>query len=196
MGEAKLAGAEGSGPQACSDPSDLELIAAINAGDAAAFEILYYRYRDWVVTLACRFTGDPDTALDVLQETFLYVLRKFPGFRLTAQFKTFLYPAVRNLALAARKKTQRYQATEADLQAIAAVPAPASLPNSATGLADLLAFLSEDHREVLILRFVDGLTLEEISQALDIPPGTVKSRVHYALQTLREDARTKHLFAD
>src|SRR5262249_56975721 len=96
--------------------SDGELIAAINGGDAAAFEVLYFRYRDWVVALAFRFTGDSDAALDVLQETFLYVLRKFPGFRLTAHFKTFLYPAVRNLSIAARRKAERYQASEEALK--------------------------------------------------------------------------------
>src|SRR6478609_3768000 len=78
--------------------TDLELIGAISRGDPAAFETLYYRYRDWVIGLAQRFTGDPDSALDVMQETFLYLLRKFPGFQLTANFKTFLYPAVRNLS--------------------------------------------------------------------------------------------------
>src|SRR5437763_16185434 len=98
--------------------NDLELIAAINNGDAAAFEVLYFRYRDWVAGLAHRFTGDADSALDVMQETFLYFLRKFPGFRLTASLKTFLYPAVRNLSIAARNKTARYQATEAELERI------------------------------------------------------------------------------
>src|SRR5215813_2253215 len=89
--------------------SDQQLIAAINGGDAAAFDVLYLRYRDWVAGLASRFTGDHDAALDVLQETFLYVLKKFPGFRLTANFKTFLYPAVRNLSIATRRKAARYQ---------------------------------------------------------------------------------------
>src|ERR1051326_8857328 len=98
--------------------SDLELIAAINNGDAASFEVLYFRHRDWVVSLAHRFTNDSDTALDVMQETFLYFLKKFPGFRLTANLKTFLYPAVRNLSIAARRKAQRYQATEAQLEKI------------------------------------------------------------------------------
>src|SRR5216684_3188679 len=103
--------------------SDLELIATINGGDAAAFEILYFRYRDWVAALAFRFTGDNDAALDVLQETFLYVLRKFPGFRLTANFKTFLYPAVRNLSIAARRKAQRYQASADDAERLEQVAA-------------------------------------------------------------------------
>ena len=87
--------------------NDTELIAAVNAGDADAFEALYWRYRDWIASLAWRFTGDPDLALDVMQETFLYLLRKFPGFRLTAQLKTFLYPAVRHLSLSARRKAKQ-----------------------------------------------------------------------------------------
>src|SRR2546423_15536798 len=94
------------------DPrDDQQLIAAINCGDSAAFEVLYFRYRDWVVGLAHRIIGDSDAALDVMQETFLYFLRKFPGFKLTANFKTFLYPAVRNLAIAARQKAGPYRAT-------------------------------------------------------------------------------------
>src|SRR5213083_3431708 len=104
--------------------SDQELIAAINDGDSSAFEVLYYRYRDWVVSLASRFTGDRELALDVLQETFLYFVKKFPGFRLTAQLKTFLYPAVRNLSIAARRKAGRYQATEADLERLEHTVAP------------------------------------------------------------------------
>ena len=68
------------------DPrSDEELIRAIEAGDAGAFDALYYRYRDWVVGLAHRFTGNSDGALVVLQETFSYLVRKFPGFVLTAR---------------------------------------------------------------------------------------------------------------
>ena len=52
--------------------SDIELVAAINRGDAAAFDVLYFRHRDWVAALAYRFTGDSNASLDVLQETFLY----------------------------------------------------------------------------------------------------------------------------
>jgi RNA polymerase sigma-70 factor (ECF subfamily) len=78
-------------PAPASDsPSDQELVALVNRGDANAFEMLYQRYRDWVVNLAHRFTGSEDLALDVLQETFLYFLRKFPGFELRANLKTFL----------------------------------------------------------------------------------------------------------
>ena len=174
--------------------TDLELIAAINAGDDAAFEALYFRYRDWVSALAWRFTGDHSAALDVLQETFLYLLRKFPGFRLTASLKTFLYPAVRNLSIAARRKAERYQASESQMAAWENLPAPI---NAYAGdeLAAALSALSAEHREVLLLRFVDDLSLAEIAAATEVPLGTVKSRLHHALDALRNDERTKKFFA-
>ena len=174
--------------------SDLELIAAINTGDAAAFETLYFRYREWVLALAYRFTRDQDAALDVLQETFLYFLKKFPGFRLTANLKTFLFPAVRNLSIGARRKAERYQASEMELQRMEQAAAPESSHIGASELGIVLAGLSEEHRETLLLRFVDGLSLEEIAKAMDVPLGTVKSRLHNALTALRKDPGTKEFF--
>lgn len=173
--------------------TDLELVAAINNGDAAAFEVLYFRYRDWVAALASRFTGDDNAALDVLQETFLYVLRKFPGLRLTASFKTFLYPAVRNLSIGARRKAERYQAAPSDAEQLEKVAAiPAGSPEG--DLEFVLSRLPEEQREVILLRFLDGLSLGEIAQAMDIPLGTVKSRLHNALESLRNDEFTRNFF--
>jgi len=174
--------------------SDLDLIAAINNGDVPAFDVLYFRYRDWVVNLAWRFTGDNDAALDVLQETFIYVLKKFPGFRLTAHFKTFLYPAVRNLSIASRRKTQRYQSGEIEQVGLQNVPAPETASHGQSDLNYVLGSLSEEHREVLLLRFVDGLSMAEIADAMSIPTGTVKSRLHNALDLLRKDPRTEEFF--
>ncbi len=174
--------------------SDVELVAAINSGEAAAFDALYLRYRAWVVGLAYRFTGDSDAALDVLQETFLYFLKKFPGFRLTANLKTFLYPAVRNLSIATRRKAARFHTGEAELAQLEQLPAPAPSSAVSSELAAALAALPEQQREVLVLRFVDGLKLSEIAEGIEIPVGTVKSRLHNALQTLRRDPRTQIFF--
>ncbi len=174
--------------------SDTQLIAALNAGEAEAFEVLYFRHRDWVVNLAHRFTGSEDLALDVMQETFLYFVRKFPGFRLTANLKTFLYPAVKNLAIAARRKAARVQSTEVEQQVIEQTPAPESLAIANTDLAVALANLSPEHREVLMLRFVDDLPLAEIAEAAEVPLGTVKSRLHNALESLRQDKRAREFF--
>lgn len=167
--------------------SDEALIAAVNHGDTAAFEVLYYRYRDWVAHMAFRFTGDRDLALDVLQETFLYFSKKFPGFRLTARVTTFLYPAVRNYSIAARRKGERFVLEET-------IPESAAAEKPQDTIGDLISALPEEQQEVLLLRFVDGMSMEEIAAALRIPAGTVKSRLHYAIKTLRESDRTKKFF--
>jgi RNA polymerase sigma-70 factor (ECF subfamily) len=174
--------------------SDLDLIAAINNGDDASFEVLYRRYRDWVVRLAYRFTGQEDLALDVLQDTFLYFLQKFPGFVLTANLKTFLYPAVKNLSIAARRKSARYQSTPAELDYLKTLAALDAHDSEKSRLAAALGHLSEEHRETLLLRFVDDLELAEIAEAMEVPVGTVKSRLHTALSILRRDPRTKSFF--
>src|SRR6185436_651671 len=134
-------------------------------------------------------------ALDVLQETFLYLLKKFPGFTLTCELRSFLFPAVRNLGIAARRKAGRLQSAGDDT--LAALPAPVPA-NSADTVRDTLgvvvAALPAAHREVLLLRFVDGLSLNEIAAALDIPLGTVKSRLHHALDSLRQDEQARKFF--
>ena len=178
------------------DPrSDDELVAAANAGDSAAFEALYYRYRDWAVALAWRFVGDRDEALDVAQDAFLYLLRKFPGFRLTARMTTFLYPVVKNLALQQRRKAARYRldpdVDEADPRTF--VP-HADESQQRSELAAVMATLPEPQREAVLMRFVDDMSLAEIAAALSIPVGTVKSRLHNALAALRRDPRTRAFF--
>src|SRR5215213_1989984 len=140
------------------DPSDQQLVEALNRGDVRAFDAIYFRYRDWVVRLALRFTGNHDDALDVLQETFAYVFRKFPGFRLTASMTTFLYPIVKNLSIAARRKRTRMASSDA----IENAPDPparqsADPASQRSELEAALAGLPEAQREVLLMRFVDGM---------------------------------------
>lgn len=171
--------------------TDKELVAAANAGDAAAFEALYAKYQDWVVRLAFRFTRNESLALDILQDTFAYFLKKFPGFTLTAEIKTFLYPVVRNLSLTAMKKSGRYVSDEDTLNQ---VPDPAAAQSDLSDLAGLLSNLPAAHREVLVMRLVDDMTLQEIAEALEIPVGTVKSRLHNALATLRRDEKLRKYF--
>src|SRR5205823_804743 len=128
------------------DPrTDAALVDALNRGDASAFDALYYRHRDWVVRLARRFTGSDDEALDVLQETFAYLFRKFPGFMLTAKMTTFLYPVVRNLSIAARRKRRSTEAINEEMPGfVAAGDAEAARSELAAAMANLSAV----HREV------------------------------------------------
>ena len=169
-------------------------MAAINDGDPDAFEALYLRHRDWAANLAFRFTTDRELALDVLQEAFLYLLKKFPSFVLRAKFTPFLYPVIRNLALNARKKNQRYVLVDDKLEELTEPVEPNVEENLEEQLQVVMGSLPAQQQEVLLLRFVDDHSLNEIAEILDIPPGTVKSRLHNALRALAENPRTKTYF--
>ncbi|MBN2181300.1 MAG: sigma-70 family RNA polymerase sigma factor [Sedimentisphaerales bacterium] len=175
--------------------SDWQLIEWINGGDADAFESLYFRYRNWVYNLAWRFTRNHTDSLDVLQETFAYLLGKFPGFTLSASMTTFLYPVVKHLALNISMKNRRFASGEDKLDEIPVPPSEESA-RGRSELAAVLAILPEQQREILLMRFVDDMNLKEIAAALNIPEGTVKSRLHRALGTLRQDERTRNYFLE
>jgi len=176
--------------------SDQDYIQAANAGDPAGFEGLYHRYRDWVYQTAWRFTGNHSDALDVLQETFAYLLEKFPGFTLSSKMTTFLYPVVKHLALTARKKNRRCQNSEEVLEVMTASLCYPPETDGQEEITHILTKLPEKQREVLLLRFVDDLTLEEIAAALTIPLGTVKSRLHQAITELRQTPGLRNYFHD
>ncbi|MBT8078704.1 MAG: sigma-70 family RNA polymerase sigma factor [Gammaproteobacteria bacterium] len=179
--------------------SDQALVDVCNNGDAAAateaFEVLYRRHKPFVLRVARRFLHDPDQALDVLQETFSYLLRKFPpagtGLTLTAQLTTLLYPVAKNSALSVLRKNDRYSSAEA--------PDPDELPSGATegpsDVARLVGCLPPERREIVMMRFVDDMALADIARALDVPLGTVKSRLHLAIKALRDDPEVKKFFA-
>jgi RNA polymerase sigma-70 factor (ECF subfamily) len=174
--------------------TDHELVAAANSGEASAFEALYVRHRDWAANLAYRFCADRDLALDVLQETFLYLLRKFPGFDLRCEMRSFLYPVVKHLALNARAKAVRFETGASGEELFAGLEAPRVEAGADEGLRMALAKLPAQQRETLVLRFIDGMDLAEISAALEVPVGTVKSRLHHALETLRKNPKLRKLF--
>ena len=173
--------------------SDEELLERAKKGDAEAFETLYRRHRDWVYRLAWRFTGNEADALDVLQETFAYLLRKLPGLRLTAAMTTFLYPVVKHLSLNLRRRRHRADAVER--RSLPPLPRRRTTDDASRAeLAAALATLPAEQREVVLMRFVDDMSLEEIAQALETPLNTIKSRLYRALDTLRDDPRTRDYF--
>lgn len=163
------------------DPDDLALIARANRGDRAAFDELYRRHKEWVVALAHRLTGNREDALDVLQDAFTYFFKKFPGFELTTNLRGFLFPVVRNTALSVIRKRKKVVDFDEARQ-----PARLEWGETRGDLERLVARLPEGQRQVVLLRFGAQMRLEEIAGALEIPPGTVKSRLHNALKSLRE----------
>lgn len=177
---------------------DHELVRVCNTGGAneaaRAFEALYRRHKEYVLRVAFRFVRDRDMALDVLQETFSYLLHKFPpsgeGLTLTAELTTLLYPVAKNSALTLLRKAERFSGHEGiDPDDLAGATPPPS-----GDIARVISRLPAERREVILLRFVDGLSLAAIAEALDIPVGTVKSRLHLAIKQLREAPEIKDLY--
>jgi RNA polymerase sigma-70 factor, ECF subfamily len=175
--------------------SDQELIEAINKGQSDAFEVLYYRYRDWIYKLAWRFTGNQNDALDVLQETFTYFLGKFPGFELTASMTTFFYPVVKHISLNIKAKSNRF-VSDNEIPVDIIDPKENAIGDNSKELAAVLKILPDELREILLMKYIDEMSQEEIAQVLDLPLGTVKSRLHRALQILRDDERTRLYFLE
>lgn len=174
--------------------ADALLIGLASRGDEIAFMTLYRRHSPFVMSIARRYCRDESEALDVMQETFVYLLKKLPDLRLTAKLTTFLFPAIKNIALTMKRK-QRTVALSSDHDSPDRSDQPLAAPEiGPRPIERVVEDLPEGQRDVLLLRFVEDLSLREIAAALDIPVGTVKSRLHQAIQTLKQDPRTAELF--
>ncbi len=165
--------------------NDQELIAKANIGDEQAMFALYENHKNFCYNLANRYLLDSSEAEDVLQETFKYLFSKFPGFILTCQLRTFLFPVVRNLCLTRLRKRKNFVSSELLDKEEAKEQRTPEIDRQK--VIEIIAQLGQEHQEVLLLRFADQLSLEEIAEKLSIPQGTVKSRLHYALNKLREN---------
>ena len=160
-----------------------ELIKAANCGDEEAMRELYETHKAFCINLALKYLADQNEAEDILQETFKYFFSKFPGFTLTCRLQTFLFPVVRNLCLSRlRKKKELLGLDNLEEQA----ETYRDPETDRRKVEDIVADLPEEHRDVILLRFAEQLSLEEISERLAIPKGTVKSRLHNGLKKLRE----------
>ncbi len=160
------------------------------------FEILVGRYKNAIVSFLFRFTGDFRTSEDLAQETFLRVFRKIHDYNSTAKFSTWLYTIASNLAKDEFKRRARHPAKSLDWKGggdttrdmpQAKADTTASVPDVRLEHDELrqnvnraLELLEERDREVLVLKDVQGLSYEEIAQVLELPMGTVKSRISRA----------------
>ena len=179
--------------------TDEALVEAVNRGDVEAFGVLYERHKLYCLRLARRYTSSETEAQDIVQETFAWFLTRFPGFELQAKLTTFLFPVVRNTALSRRRKGRREHAMGDGLPDRADAGAPpavgverAEAPREA--VERVIAKLPEHQREVLLLRFADDLPLAKIATLLEIPVGTVKSRLHLGIAALCDDPATARFF--
>lgn len=173
---------------ASADPRfDAELLAAYARGDVRAFEVLYHRHKRAVFRFARRFTGDDASADDVVQDTFGALVDQAATLRVRGELTGWLYVVAKRAALRARDRAERHQGDPEALDE--ALTGVAVLPDETTGdLQRMVARLPAAQREVVRLRFADEWSLEAIAAALEIPLGTVKSRLHNGLRALRRDA--------
>jgi RNA polymerase sigma-70 factor (ECF subfamily) len=164
---------------------DDELVRRSIAGDAASFTTLVERHRDRVFNVCLRVVGNVDDAADAAQETFLTVFRKLHQFRGDAQFSTWLHRVAVNSCYDLLRKRARQPLLrsigddEGSLPELGpAAPDPADEVAGTRDAAAALALVAEEFRVALVLADVEDLPYEQISKILDVPVGTVKSRVH------------------
>ena len=167
-----------------------DLICRAARGDAEAFCQLVEAYQTPAYRLAARMCG-PDSAEDVTQEAFLAAWRALPEFRGDCRFSTWLYRLVSNAAIDCLRREKKHRDTGDvdDLELPDGGPSPqeqAERSDTRDAVRRALDRLSPEHRQVLLLRFMQELDYGEIARALDVSEGTVKSRINRAKSKLRE----------
>lgn len=167
-----------------------DLICRAARGDAEAFRQLVEAYQTPAYRLAARMCG-PDSAEDVTQEAFLAAWRAMPEFRGDCRFSTWLYRLVSNAAIDCLRREKKHRDTGDvdDLELPDGGPSPqeqAERRDTRDAVRRALDRLSPEHRQVLLLRFMQELDYGEIARALNVSEGTVKSRINRAKSKLRE----------
>jgi len=177
-----------------------DLVASCRTGDAEAFARLVRLHEAMVVNLASRLLGNVEEARDVAQDVFLQVYKRLAAFEGRSSLKTWIYRIAVNQCHNRRRfwhRRRRDRETPLDERQLAG-PLLAGLPSTAWSPYDetlrlerarcvqaALLDLCFEHRSVLVLREVEGLSCEEVATALGVPEGTVKSRLSRAREAMR-----------
>ncbi len=180
--------------------TDETLIAQFQQGDVQAFDVLVRRYKDQLLNYVYRFVNNRVDAEDIVQETFLRVFKNKHYYKEIAKFSTWVYTIAGNLAkteLRRRKRRKIFSVSnfvndERDFD----IPDGERTPDQAVDgsikdsiIQQAIDKLPPKFKEVILLRDVQGFAYEEISQILNIPLGTVKSRVNRGRLKLQEDLK-------
>jgi len=177
-----------------SDPTDKELVVRVKAGDVSAFSVLVDRYKVRLFNLIYRMLQNREEAEDILQETFLRVFKEKERYDPTYAFSTWIYTIALNLCRNELKRKKRFKFFGIDLikdDRRYAVEEKGNKNCLNSFLEKTIASLPVKYRTVFVLREVNQLSYEEMSQSLGIPLGTVKSRVNRARLMLREKLKPK-----
>jgi len=189
---------EGSTSAASAGREDRVLVARVRDGDIDALGELYERYKTKVYRTAIAITHDEGMAEDILQEVFLRVNRYADSFDPTQPFEPWLYRITVNLSYSWTNKAKRW--VNFFQNAIERLRAPSRRdPERVTEsreqselLRRAINGLPESHRVVIILYYLDGLSVNQVAYAVGVPEGTVKSRLYYAREKLKEAIAQQH----
>ncbi|MGI9625994.1 MAG: RNA polymerase sigma factor [Longimicrobiales bacterium] len=171
---------------------DEYLVTASRSGDRKAMHVLVRRWNPRLARFALRFVNDPDSARDVVQEAWIGIMRGLPRLKDPGRFRSWAYSIVANKARDwGRRQSRRSRALDAlsaEGEASRGARSKATVQPGDTAVAtvrEALAEVKEEQRALLVLVYVDGLTIREVSHILQIPEGTVKSRLHHARSAVR-----------
>ncbi len=177
-----------------SDPTDKELLTKLMAGDVDAFSALVDRYKVRLFNLIYRILQNKQEAEDILQETFLRVFKEKKRYSSKYAFSTWIYTIALNLCRNELKRKKRFKFFGIDLvkddHRFAVYPQGNSC-NLSSILEKAIASLPAKYREAFLLREVNHLSYEEMSQCMGVPLGTVKSRVNRARLMLQNKLKPK-----
>ena len=172
----------------CGDRIQFEWLALrCQTDDPAAFGDLIAVMERPLLYYATSLTGNQDAALDVLQDVWLKVVRGIRRLKDPASLKPWLYAITHGVAVdRIRRDYRRDKAEQAQLDDAFTVDEPSFDEEDATAIRDALNRLGVKHREVLVLHFLQDLSIQEIANVVGCSEGTVKSRIHYAKRQMKQ----------
>jgi RNA polymerase sigma-70 factor (ECF subfamily) len=157
------------------------------SGDAGAFEDLIAVMERPLLYYATSLTGNPDTALDVLQEVWIKVFRGIRKLKDPGCLRSWLYSITHGIAVdRIRKNYSREQAEKVQYEEFEEADEPSFATEDAAAIHRALGEIGLRHREVLVLHFLEDLLMAEIAEVVGCSEGTVKSRIHYAKRAMKE----------
>jgi RNA polymerase sigma-70 factor (ECF subfamily) len=173
-----------------------EVIEACQRGEDDAFRVLFEAHKDRVYSIALRYSGDPAAAMDIAQETFLKLLGSIQDFRGEARFESWLYRVVANCCLDHRRRGRRFLPFLEEIFEAGSAPEESALNNLLrteveNDVQRIVGKLPAEQRIVVVLRYTEGLSYEEIAEAVGCSAGTVASRLNRAHKVL--ERRLGHL---
>ena len=169
---------------------DRELVHAARAGEILAFDNLFYRYRDGIYRLGMAITKDPSAAEEIVVDTFARAHRAIERLEPDDSLRPWLYRVAVNLSYNRRpRKGVTFSSLDDGTDDIAAEGESPSDAAERTErrrvVLESVDTLGPKHKVVVVLHYLNGLNLAEIAEIVEVPVGTVKSRLHYALRKLR-----------